>query len=114
MSGPKKPHREEEDIIFLETESRDDVARALAEAERAIEAVEEKHRTGREARPVADAARAGARVLRPLRRTLPRRIRGSASSRSRSPGSANARFGPKRTRAAFARRFSASRRTSTT
>jgi molecular chaperone GrpE len=52
MSGPKKPHREEEDIIFLETESRDDVARALAEAERAIEAVEEKHRQGH-ARPVA-------------------------------------------------------------
>ncbi len=53
MSGPRKPHREEEDIIFLETESRDDVARALAEAERAIEAVEEKHRRVEEARPVA-------------------------------------------------------------
>src|ERR1019366_8344074 len=32
MSGPKKPHREDEDIIFLETESRSDVARALAAA----------------------------------------------------------------------------------
>jgi molecular chaperone GrpE len=53
VSGPRKPHREEEDIIFLETESRDDVARALAEAERAIEAVEEKHRRVEEARPVA-------------------------------------------------------------
>ena len=53
MSGPRKPHRAEEDIIFLETESRDDVARALAEAERAIEAVEEKHRRVEEARPVA-------------------------------------------------------------
>ena len=53
MSGPRKPHREEEEIIFLETESRDDVARALAEAERAIEAVEEKHRRVEEARPVA-------------------------------------------------------------
>jgi molecular chaperone GrpE (heat shock protein) len=44
LSAPKKPRREEEEIIFLETESRDDVKRALAEAERAIEAVEEKHR----------------------------------------------------------------------
>lgn len=52
MSGPRKPHREEEDIIFLETESRDDVARALAEAERAIEAVEEKHRRVEGMRPV--------------------------------------------------------------
>ena len=56
MSGPRKPHREEEEIIFLETESRDDVARALAEAERAIEAVEEKHRRSEESRPVAVAA----------------------------------------------------------
>ncbi len=52
MSGPRKPHREQEDIIFLETESRDDVARALAEAERAIEAVEEKHRRVEGARAV--------------------------------------------------------------
>lgn len=56
MSGPKKPRREDEDIIFLETESRNDVARALAEAERAIEAVEEKHRKIEGARPVAVAA----------------------------------------------------------
>lgn len=56
MSGPKKPRREDEDIIFLETESRSDVARALAEAERAIEAVEEKHRKSEAARPVAVAA----------------------------------------------------------
>ena len=53
MSGPKKPRREDEDIIFLETESRSDVARALAEAERAIEAVEEKQRHVESARPVA-------------------------------------------------------------
>lgn len=53
MSGPRKPHREEEDIIFLETESRDDVARALAEAERAIQAVEDKHRRVEGVRPVA-------------------------------------------------------------
>ena len=53
MSGPKKPRREDEDIIFLETESRSDVARALAEAERAIEAVEEKHRKVEGTRPVA-------------------------------------------------------------
>lgn len=56
MSGPKKPRREDEDIIFLESESRSDVARALAEAERAIEAVEEKHRKNEGARPVAVAA----------------------------------------------------------
>lgn len=56
MSGPKKPRREDEDIIFLETESRSDVARALAEAERAIEVVEEKHRKSEGARPVAVAA----------------------------------------------------------
>ncbi|MGZ5427621.1 MAG: nucleotide exchange factor GrpE [Thermoanaerobaculia bacterium] len=60
MSGPKKPRREDEDIIFLETESRSDVARALAEAERAIEAVEEKHRKSEVARPVAVAAPAPA------------------------------------------------------
>ncbi|HSB63761.1 MAG TPA: nucleotide exchange factor GrpE, partial [Thermoanaerobaculia bacterium] len=56
MSGPKKPRREDEDIIFLETESRSDVARALAEAERAIEAVEEKHRKTEATRPFAVAA----------------------------------------------------------
>ena len=53
MSGPKTPRREDEDIIFLETESRSDVARALAEAERAIEAVEGRHRKSEGARPVA-------------------------------------------------------------
>jgi len=44
VSGGKKRHEDEDDIIFLETESRDAVAKALAEAERAIEAVEERHR----------------------------------------------------------------------
>lgn len=53
MSGPKKPRHEEEDIIFLETDSRDDVASALREAERAVEAVEQKHRRCESARPVA-------------------------------------------------------------
>ena len=56
MSGPKKPRQGEEGIIFLETESRDDVARALAEAERAIEAVENKHRRREGAHAVAVAA----------------------------------------------------------
>jgi molecular chaperone GrpE len=53
MSGPKKPRRGEEGILFLETESRDDVARALAEAQRAIEAVETRDRMREEARSVA-------------------------------------------------------------
>lgn len=53
MSAPKKPRRGEEGVIFLETEGRDDVARALAEAERAIEAVEDRHRRRQAARPVA-------------------------------------------------------------
>jgi molecular chaperone GrpE len=53
LSGPKKPRHEEEDIIFLETDSRDDVANALREAERAVEAVEQKHRRSESARPVA-------------------------------------------------------------
>lgn len=43
MSG-KKRREEDDDIIFLETDSRDAVAKALQEAERAIEAVEERHR----------------------------------------------------------------------
>jgi len=53
MSPPKRPRRGEEGVIFLETEGRDDVARALAEAERAIEAVEDKHRRRQAAQPVA-------------------------------------------------------------
>jgi molecular chaperone GrpE len=40
----RKRHEGEDEIIFLETESRDAVAKALEEAERAIEAVEERHR----------------------------------------------------------------------
>lgn len=55
MSGPKKPRRGEEGIIFLEAES-DDVERALAEAERAIEAVEDKRRRREGARSLAVAA----------------------------------------------------------
>jgi molecular chaperone GrpE len=40
----RKRRDEDDGIIFLETESRDAVAKALEEAERAIEAVEERHR----------------------------------------------------------------------
>ena len=43
MKGRKRPPGDD-DIIFLETESKDAVAKALEEAERAIEAVEERHR----------------------------------------------------------------------
>jgi molecular chaperone GrpE len=43
MKGRKRPP-DDDDIIFLETESKDAVAKALEEAERAIEAVEERHR----------------------------------------------------------------------
>ncbi len=39
-----RKRNDDDGIIFLETESRDAVAKALAEAERAIEAVEERHR----------------------------------------------------------------------
>ena len=68
MSGGKKRHEEDDEIIFLETESRDAVAKALAEAERAIEAVEERHRqkldeTSPPSRPGPDAGhRPAARV----------------------------------------------------
>ncbi len=40
----KRRHEDPDDIIFLETEERDAVARALREAERAIENVEERQR----------------------------------------------------------------------
>jgi molecular chaperone GrpE len=40
----KRRHEDPDDIIFLETEERDAVARALKEAERAIENVEERQR----------------------------------------------------------------------
>lgn len=43
MKGRKR-HEGDDEIIFLETESKDAVAKALEEAERAIEAVEERHR----------------------------------------------------------------------
>jgi len=43
VSG-KRRHEDPDDIIFLETEERDAVAKALREAERAIESVEERHR----------------------------------------------------------------------
>lgn len=44
MTGGKRRHEEDDGIIFLETEERDAVARALREAERAIENVEERSR----------------------------------------------------------------------
>ena len=46
MSEPRKkpPRPPDEDIIFLETEGREDVARALEDAERAVTAVEAKQR----------------------------------------------------------------------
>ncbi len=44
MSGKKRREPEDDEIIFLETDSRDAVAKALQEAERAIEAVEERQR----------------------------------------------------------------------
>lgn len=56
MSGPKRPRREEDGIIFLETESRADVARALAEAEHAIEVVEGRHRRNEAVRSAPAAA----------------------------------------------------------
>jgi molecular chaperone GrpE len=43
VSG-KRRHEDPDDIIFLETEERDAVAKALREAERAIENVEERNR----------------------------------------------------------------------
>ena len=55
MSGPKKPRRGEEGVLFIENESHDDITRALAEAERAIEAVEDKHRRSEGARAAAAA-----------------------------------------------------------
>jgi len=44
VTGRRRPPDGPDDIIFLETESRDAVAKALAEAEHAIEAVQERQR----------------------------------------------------------------------
>jgi molecular chaperone GrpE len=45
VSGPKRPPDSPEDgIVYLESEGKDEIARALAEAERAVAAVEEKRR----------------------------------------------------------------------
>ena len=106
MSGPKKPRREDEDIIFLETESRSDVARALAEAERAIEAVEEKHRKTDGARPVAVAPPAPdpppappaprrARSAPGRSRGAPDRSRGTACEGTRARDSRRGGLGPR-------------------
>jgi molecular chaperone GrpE len=47
VSRPKRPRETPEDgIVYLESEGKDEIARALAEAERAVEAVEEKLRQG--------------------------------------------------------------------
>ncbi len=47
MSGPKRPpDPPEEGVVYLDSNGRDEIARALAEAERAVAAVEEKRRQG--------------------------------------------------------------------
>lgn len=51
MSGGKRRHEDPDDIIFLETEDRDAVARALREAEQAIRSVEERQRKTLEEAP---------------------------------------------------------------
>ncbi len=53
MSGPKRPPGPpEEGVVYLDSDGRDEIARALAEAERAVAAVEEKRRQGGEPAPV--------------------------------------------------------------
>ncbi|MCE7960836.1 MAG: hypothetical protein DYH06_23295, partial [Acidobacteria bacterium ACB2] len=47
---------DEEDVVFLDEGSADDVARALAEAEAAVSAVREKHRHAAAPPPGAEAA----------------------------------------------------------
>lgn len=43
-SGRRPPEPPDEDVVFLDDDGGDEVARALAEAERAVAAVEERHR----------------------------------------------------------------------
>lgn len=55
MTAPGRPEGEEEDVVFLDDGTAEDVARALAEAERAVAAVAERraHRTPSEPAPAA-------------------------------------------------------------
>jgi molecular chaperone GrpE len=61
----KRPRLPEDEVIFLEPEGLDEVARALEEAERAVTAVEERHRkhAGDEREASAPAAPAGSESL---------------------------------------------------
>jgi len=43
---PRPPSSPEDGVVYLESDGRDEIARALAEAERAVAAVEEKRRQG--------------------------------------------------------------------
>lgn len=43
MTSGRPPRRNDDDVVYLEEDGGDDVARALAEAERAVAAVEERH-----------------------------------------------------------------------
>ena len=82
----RKKRDEDDGIIFLETDSRDAVAKALEEAERAIEAVEERHRqqAGRNRPGIAGAAaRAGGARRAPIRAS--RRSRPSSRPPSTAP-----------------------------
>lgn len=44
MSGDHRPPDSDDEVVYLDDDGRDDVARAMAEAERAVSAVEERHR----------------------------------------------------------------------
>jgi molecular chaperone GrpE len=44
VSGENRPPDSDDEVVYLEDDGRDDVARAMAEAERAVTAVEERHR----------------------------------------------------------------------
>jgi molecular chaperone GrpE len=55
---PRRPSPPDEDIIYLESDGREDLARALAEAERAVAAAEEKRREDEAALPGPVAAEA--------------------------------------------------------
>ena len=89
MSGGKKRHEDDDGIIFLETEERDAVTRALREAERAIENVEERNRHKLEDTvPAGPPAGPAARTRPADRRAGGRRQRGG---RARPPGPRRAR-----------------------
>ncbi|MEO6323864.1 MAG: nucleotide exchange factor GrpE [Thermoanaerobaculia bacterium] len=68
MSGENRPPDSETDdeVVYIEDDGRDDVARAMAEAERAVAAVEERHKRSGEhrAEPADDAAERERREVR--------------------------------------------------